>query len=644
MLNLSGLSKSYGSQVLFDKVDLQLNRRERLGVVGPNGAGKSTLFSIILGETQPDAGRISMERRVTMGYLAQETMPSGDQTVLATASTPTPEMAKLRQQVEAWEAGHAKTEDEHLDLHARFEAEGGYELEPRAKRILAGLGFRTSDHDRSMNQLSGGWVMRVHLARLLVQQPDLLLLDEPTNHLDLLALLWLQDYLKTYSGAMLLISHDREFLNEVVVGILEIGRGGMTRYTGTYEDYLVQRAARAAQQAAAFRNQQREIARLQSFADRFRAKASKASQAQSKLKQIDRIERLDAPDSELRTLQFQFPQPQRSGQQVITLKDIHFSYGDTPVYQGLNYQAERGQRIVLIGPNGAGKSTLLKLLAGVVDIQKGSRTLGHNVKPGYFSQYRVDQLQTSRSVLEEALESAGRVTEQTVRSLLGCFLFRGDDVFKKVGVLSGGEKSRLALVKLLLDPPNLLIMDEPTTHLDIPSVEALLEAMKQFQGTLIFISHDVYFIRSLADRVVEIADGEIREMSGGYQYYQDQVAAREKAAGAQRPDGTVTGAPKRDRQSERERKHKEAQVRKQRSSRLKPLRASVLNLEQQIHTMEARVAELTKCLQNPATYGIQEKIPDLGREMKQLTVELHHKIVQWEDEAGQLADLESDSV
>ncbi|MGH7989328.1 MAG: ABC-F family ATP-binding cassette domain-containing protein, partial [Limisphaerales bacterium] len=505
MLTLSEISKAYGGRVLFAEATLQVNREDRIGLVGPNGAGKSTLFSIILGDGSADSGKVMKERNVTFGYLPQESAPVGNETVMELATAISPEFSKLRKIILAWDSDHhvdaQHAEEIHDDAHNRFHELGGYQLDAKAKQILSGLGFREKDFDRPARELSGGWVMRAHLARLLVQEPDLLLLDEPTNHLDLEALLWFQEYLEHYPGAILVISHDREFLNHIVTGIVEIRHSKLIRYHGNYDEFLVQREAAAQQYLAAYKNQQREIEHLMDFVNRFRAKASKAAQAQSKLKQVERMEKLEAPINDESKIGFRFPQPQRSGQKVITLENIHQAYGENVVYRGMEFKAERGQRTVLVGPNGAGKSTLLKILAGVLVPQAGERTLGDNAKAGYYSQYRVEMLKPERTVLEEGLDTPSSVTEQSVRTLLGSFLFRGDDVFKKVSVLSGGEKSRLALVKLLLDPPNLLLMDEPTTHLDMSSIDALVYALKQFEGTLVFISHDVYFIRALASSV-----------------------------------------------------------------------------------------------------------------------------------------------
>src|SRR5690242_3531685 len=430
MLTLSGITKAYGDRVLFADATLQVNREDRIGLVGPNGAGKTTLFSIVLGEEPPDDGKITFERGISFGYLPQENAPIADETVIELATGITPEYIKLRRVLKAWEADHpaeaAHPEEVHDNVHDRFNELGGYRLEAKAKQILAGLSFREKDFDRPAREMSGGWVMRAHLARLLTQEPDLLLLDEPTNHLDLEALLWFQEYLKTYPGAILVISHDREFLNQLVGSIIEIRQSKLIRYRGNYDDFLNQREAAEEQLLAAYKNQQREIGRMMEFINRFRAKNTKASQAQSKLKQIERMDKVEAPTSDDKKIDFQFPQPQRSGLRVIKLENIHHAYGNVEVYRGIDFQAERGQRIVLVGPNGAGKSTLLKILAGVLTPQQGTHALGHNVKSGYYSQYRVDMLHPEHTVLEEALDTPQRVTEQFVRTLLGSFLFRGD--------------------------------------------------------------------------------------------------------------------------------------------------------------------------------------------------------------------------
>lgn len=617
MLTVSGISKSFGGRTLFADVTFQVNREDRIGLVGPNGAGKSTLFSLILGKDSPDEGTITFQRGVSLGFLPQESAPVGNETVLELAT------------------------------HFGDMATDG-EMTAKAKRILSGLSFRESDFDRPAREMSGGWVMRAHLARLLVQEPDLLMLDEPTNHLDLEALLWFQDYLKGYPGAILMISHDREFLNQLITDTFEIRLGKVFRYRGNYDEYLVQREANEQQLLAAYKNQQREIARLQEFADRFRAKASKASQAQAKLKQIERMELVEAPVSEGKSVSFSFPQPQRSGQRVIKLEGIHHAYGENVVYRGVDFEAERGERVVLVGPNGAGKSTLLKILAGVLTPSAGARTLGHNVKAGYFSQYRVEMLQPGRTVLEEALDTPQLVTEQSVRTLLGCFLFRGDDVFKKVSVLSGGEKSRLALVKLLLDPPNLLLMDEPTTHLDMSSIDALVGALQQFGGTLIFISHDVYFIRAIARQVVHVKGGRLQRYPGGYDYYLEKTKPVSARAGLTAGDSVANASARNGndeaRVDRREQKRLEAEARNARAKEKRAQQQLVRDLEKQIHALEARQTELTAELEKPETYE-GGRAMQVNRELMHVVDDLAARTAEWEQAATRLAEFDrSESV
>jgi ATP-binding cassette subfamily F protein 3 len=669
VISVSGLTKAYGDRVLFADVSLQVNREDRIGLVGPNGAGKTTLFSIILGEDPADEGEISSERGISIGYLPQESASIGDESVIEVATAITPEFTRLRRILKAWDADHPvealHPEDIHDDIHDRFNELGGYRLEAKAKQILAGLSFRETDFDRPAREMSGGWIMRAHLARLLTQEPDLLLLDEPTNHLDLEALLWFQEYLKSYPGAILVISHDREFLNQLVGSIVEIRQSRLIRYRGNYDDYLIQREAHEHQLLAAFKHQEREIGRLMEFVNRFRAKNTKATQAQSKLKQIDRMEKVEAPTADDKKIDFQFPQPQRSGQKVITLKNIHYAYnvpgngapeaGPTAlataplmVYRGMDFQAERGQRVVLVGPNGAGKSTLLKILAGVLVPQQGERILGHNVKAGYYSQYRVDMLHPERTVLEEALDTPQRVTEQFVRTLLGCFLFRGDDVFKKVEVLSGGEKSRLALVKLLLDPPNLLLMDEPTTHLDMASIDALAFALDQFEGTLIFISHDVYFIRALANHVVHVNAGRLTHYPGGYQYYLDKTQASSAraalTAGAavlprDRLNHRAAASPT-DRQNRQALKRQEAEQRQRKARVRKTQQEIVHTLEKEIQTLESRQAELVADLEKPDTYELPGRPQQINRELLEVQQRLAELNPEWEQAATKLAELD----
>ncbi len=646
MLTLSGITKAYGGRTLFADVTLQINREDRIGLVGPNGAGKTTLFSMMLGEGSPDAGEIITERNVKIGYLPQESAPIGNETVVELATAISPEFVKLRRIIKAWDADHPieaqHVEDIHDNIHDRYNELDGYRIEAKAKQILAGLSFREKDFDRPAREMSGGWVMRAHLARLLTQEPDLLMLDEPTNHLDLDALIWFQGYLQGYPGAILVISHDREFLNSLVGSIVEIRQSKLMRYRGNYDEFLVQREASEAQLLSAYKNQQREIAHMMDFVNRFRAKASKAAQAQSKLKAVERMDKIEAPEDDNAKVSFSFPQPQRSGQRVIRLEGIHQAYGQNIVYRGLDFEAERGQRIVLVGPNGAGKSTLLKILGDAIKPQAGTRELGHNVKAGYYSQYRVEMLDASNTVLDEALNTPQRVTEQSVRTLLGSFLFRGDDVFKKVSVLSGGEKSRLALVKLLLDPPNLLLMDEPTTHLDMNSIDALLYALGQFEGTLIFISHDVYFIRALAKHVIHINAGVLTPYAGDYQYYLDKtkaVSAREAlTAGAKAETKAVQPKSNVDR---KEQKRLEAEQRQARSGKRKGQQQLVYQLEKKIQELEQRQTELTAELEKQETYDNPGRAVVVNRDLVGVQEELAQTTTAWEAAETKLAAIDA---
>jgi ATP-binding cassette subfamily F protein 3 len=630
MLTIADVSKSYGTRELFADVSLFVARTDRFGLVGPNGAGKSTLFNLILGEEQPDDGIIEWERGADFGYLPQESAPVGDETVLHIATSG----KKLE-----------PADDDDYDID--------WTLEPRAKKILAGLGFRETDYLKPAKSFSGGWVMRAHLARLLVSEPALLLLDEPTNHLDLEALLWFQDYLTRYPGGLLIISHDREFLNVLCNGILELKSGTLNKYTGNYDDYLAEKDARKEQQAALFKNQQREIAHLQKFVDRFGAKASMASRAKSKEKQIERLKdvAVEEPWEDLKRINFRFPQPPRSGLRVMTLKNVQQAYGDHVVYRDLNLEVERGQKVVLVGPNGAGKSTLLKILADVVAIQGGTRELGSNVFPGYFAQNRGDNVKLDLTVLENVMElrtAENQLTEQQARAVLGGFLFRKDDVFKKASVLSGGEKSRLALARLLVNPPNLLLMDEPTTHLDIPSIDALVNALKNYEGTLIFISHDVYFIRTLAQTVLHVHSGRLTPYAGNYDYYLDKSKAANARAAL--TAGFTDARPKQKLEAKPATKITDPRAsaaspatKKLSPNDLKKLRTEVSALEKKVSELEASQAELTAALEAPETYADKGRFHHLNLELSSVVDQLTAANTAWENAASRLAAAEQAS-
>ena len=617
MLTIANVTKSYGPRTLFADVSLNIARTDRLGLIGANGAGKSTLFNIILGKDKPDDGLIEWERGANFGFLPQESAPVGDETILQIATS----------------GGKLEPEnDDDWDID--------YTLEPRAKKILAGLGFRETDHDKLAKTFSGGWVMRAHLARLLVSEPTLLLLDEPTNHLDLEALLWFQDYLTRYPGGLVVISHDRAFLNALCTGMIELRGQRLHEYTGNYDDFLVEREARKQRQQAMFKNQQREIAHLQTFVDRFGAKASMASRAKSKEKQIARLEEvaIDEPEDDLKKIQFRFPQPPRSGLKVMKLEHVQQAYGDHVVYQDLNFECERGQRTVLVGPNGAGKSTLLKILAGVIPINGGLREEGGNVITGYFAQNRVDNLNPKLTVLENVMElrtTENGLTEQQARGMLGTFLFRKDDVHKKVSVLSGGEKSRLALVKLLINPPNFLLMDEPTTHLDIMSIDALIAALKTYEGTLYFVSHDVHFIREIAKTVLHVHSGRLTQYAGDYAYYLEKSKAGNERAAL--TAGFTDGRPK---QAEAAKAEKPKAPVKPSAADIRKLKSDVTKCEQQVSELEAKQAKLTAELADPATYAGGANVPQLNAQLRDTINALQAATAAWEQAAQKLSEAE----
>ena len=517
MLTIKKMTKALGGRVLFENSEMTINWGERVALVGPNGAGKSTLFKIVLKEEDADQGTVDLDEYGMVGYLAQEAGNPGNASIMEIAMGITAEHREVLETMRTM----AEDSEEFGKSQDRWEELNGYQLEPKAKKILSGLGYSQEDFDRPADMFSGGWIMRAHLARLLVEEPDLLMLDEPTNHLDLNSLMWFQKYLQQYPGALLIISHDRSFMDGVVEKVYEIDEQKFINYTGNYTKYLQLKDERYDQQMKAFQNQKKEIARIH----KFRSVGSKASQVQSRVKMIEKMVRLPKPRKPRKLFHFHFPQPPRSTQRVISLENVDKAYGDNVLYKNLDVHIERGDRIVLVGPNGAGKSTLMKMIAGIEKGDAGRRNVGTTTKIGYFSQHRAMTLNENNSVLEEVVEAGGGMRENEARAILGSFLFKKDDVSKRVKILSGGEKSRLSLVKFLVDPPNLLLMDEPTTHLDLTSIEALVSALKQYEGTLVFISHDVHFIRSLAEHTWHIADGEVKKYSGGYDYYLQKSGA-----------------------------------------------------------------------------------------------------------------------
>lgn len=657
MISLENVSKSFGAQTLLTAANLTLGPGERVGIVGPNGAGKSTLLALLLGDEQPDDGFVRRAKGLTLGHLPQEILTAPDATVLETAMRPEEELADVLRALERLpreiEGATSDAEREELsarlaDAHAAFAEAGGHDRDARARRILAGLGFRPGEEERRLGTFSGGYVMRAELARLLLDLPDVLLLDEPTNHLDLESVLWLQGFLANARSTLIIISHDRAFLDATIQSVIEVDRTRLTRFVGGYEDYVRERAARRAQLEAAAKAQDRRIKQTERFIERFRSKNTKATQVQSRIKALEKEERIEI-DSESARVKLRFPQPERTSDIALQLEGVHFGYGEDRVYQGLDFRLGRGEKTVLVGPNGAGKSTLLKLLGGVLEPTHGDRKLGLRATIGYYAQHRQDLLDLDKNVLENARASAPDQTETFIRTLLGSFLFRGDDVFKTASVLSGGEKSRLALAKILLAPPSVLLMDEPTTHLDIPSVDALIGALDDYEGSLCFVSHDVHFIRRLAKRVVRIEPGRVREYAGDWDYYswkheQEEIEARERApGGVGKPLEAVTG--ERSARGRKAEKRAAAEARADLARRTKPLRAELHTLERAIEGLEAEKSEIEERLGSPETYGNPDfDIGSLQRRHAEVARDLEARMERWVEVQDALDTAETTAV
>ncbi len=635
MITITGLSKAFGARDLFAEADLQVGARDRIAIVGPNGIGKTTLFEMIAGNVSPDAGEIRIASGVIVGYLKQEADLDPDRSLLEEVVSVGSEVtaASHRMEVLAAEIGENppgperdRLVEEYGHLQDRFSALGGYSIEAEAKRILGGLGFQEKHLGAPIGSFSGGWAMRVALAKLLLAAPDLLLLDEPTNHLDVESVVWLERFIRAYEGAVLLISHDRDFMNGLATKVVEIVGGKLVSYAGNYESFVRQKELAERQLEATTKNQARKIAETERFIQRFRYKATKAKQVQSRIKALEKMTPVAERGRAPKKMNLSFPAPARTGRVVLELEDVAFGYGDTPVYQGLDLVLEREQKVALVGPNGAGKSTLLKLLAGVLDPTEGTRRVGTNVRVAYFAQHQLEALRPELTVLEELQRAVPPGTQVKARDLLGRFLFSGDAVDKRVGVLSGGERTRLALAKLLVSAPNVLCLDEPTNHLDIWSRDVLEDALEEYQGAIVLITHDRHLIRNVADRIVEVVAGRITWFEGDYDYYLSKKEPEQEPA-----------RPQAKRQSARDRRRVEAEMR----ARTKKLRDRIAAIERELESVTAERERIGGVLADPDVYAAGADIKDLVRDyesFKRRTEELERR---WEEAMNSLEELEA---
>ena len=642
MIQLERINRQFGPRVLFDELTWMIPAGARLGLVGPNGAGKTTLLRILTGAEEPDGGTVHRPRSLEIGYLPQEVETLHGGSVLAVVMDGFGEVTRLEAEMEDLErqmAGLpeddprvASLTERYGDLRLQFEQLDGHRVEARAKTILSGLGIATDTFHAALETLSGGWRMRVALARLLLASPGLLLLDEPTNHLDLQAIAWLEEFLRSYEGAFVVVSHDRYLLNRMVDGVVELERGGLTQFVGNYDNYLKQKETRRQALEKAAKQQARELARAERFIERFRYKDSKAKQVQSRVKALSKVERLET-DAQLKTIRFGFPPAPRSGDIVVRAEELHQSYGEHVVFRDMNLLLQRGDRVALVGPNGAGKSTLLKLLAGRLQVDRGKLELGHKVITRYYAQHQLDELDPAATVLEEMERVAEPGERLRLRKLLGSFLFAGEDVDKSVRVLSGGEKARLALAKLLVRPANLLLLDEPTNHLDLRSREVLEAALDEYAGTLVVISHDRYFINRVATSVGEVGNGKLELLPGDYDGYVEWSRRRNAA---KEPDGELSQSSDDARQGRRDARRQEAQERNRVYRERKLIEEGLAPVESKIAEAEALVRELETLQADPEVYADPDRAGEVGRRKAAAESSLERLYAEWESLASRL--------
>ncbi len=624
MITVNNLSKNYGRKILFENISLNINQGEKIGLIGPNGAGKSTFFSLILGEIEPASGDVRVNKNTYIGYLAQESNFKSEHTVIQELTEGDERIMRLRREKEELENKNLAGSKRYGEVLHDLETLGFFELEHKAEKILMGLGFKEKDFSRPINQMSGGWQMRTLLAKLLTYHYDLLLLDEPTNYLDLNAALWLKDYLESFRGTFIMISHDRAFLTDVTNYTLILENGSIAKVEGNYEHFEQIKRERRVHLEKQFKEQEKKREQLEKFVSRFHAQPNKAAAVRAKRTALERLEKeaVELPPETRESIgTFRFPATRRSGHKIISLDKVVKNYGEIKVYEGLDFEITQGEKAVLAGENGAGKSTLLKILAGIIEINGGARVVGHNVDIGYFSQTRTDVLNVENTVLQEAYSAApGYMSEETIRTVLGAFLFTGDDADKKVKVLSGGEKSRLILAKLLIDPPNFLLLDEPTTHLDVDAVEALVRALTDYEGTLVFISHDIYFVRSVANVVYEVREGRIRKFPGSFDYYLEKKDTAEVVI--EKSKHRVDPHKQRLEQDKLKAKEEERRAKEEEKKRKihnSAVREGITKLDKKKENLQLESYAKARALSNPKIYQRDDDTArDYGRRLKEI--------------------------
>jgi ATP-binding cassette, subfamily F, member 3 len=637
LLSLDHISLQYGGRVLFNDLSCLISPHDRIGLVGSNGTGKTTLLKIITGLVQPDSGTVSKAKYVTVGYLQQEGIAVSGRTLYEEAASAFEDVLEIHRELEEVqenlsrldpESGeHAETIEIYGELQHKLEDLDAFRMKSKVERVLMGLGFSVSDLSRMTEEFSGGWQMRIELAKLLLREPSVLLLDEPTNHLDLETLQWLEEYLRSYHGAVVLVSHDRTFLDNLCSRTFALTMARLEQYAGNYSFYETESVKRRELQIQSMKNQQQRIKETQEFIDRFRYKASKARQVQSRVKQLEKVEIIEIEPEES-GIRFEFPKPPPSGRVVMELRDLAKSYGSIEVFESLDFKIERGDRIAIVGLNGAGKSTMTRIIAGLESFGAGQRIVGHNVTLSYFAQHQAEELDPTKEVLDTIEEIAEGDIRKRLRSLLGAFLFRDDDVFKKVSVLSGGEKSRVALAKMLLKPANFLILDEPTNHLDMKSKKVLQEALLHYDGTFLIVSHDRHFLDPIVNKVVEVGNGAARTFLGNISDY--ITKKREEREGVVKAEAAEKKASASSELSEKERKRVEAEQRQRLSVKLKPLKVRVENLEGEIEELEARHKEIETAMLDPELYKNGAEAKRVTAERKEIEQQLAHAYDEWD--------------